>query len=220
MNEKTLNIVANCPIFCGIDSDMLSAVLTQNSCLRTFGTSETVFSSSCTDNCIGIIISGAALVFSDDSTKPVLLRKLVQGDLFGVSNVLSGEKFISRISAQEKCEVLFIPADAIRYLLEHDKKAMYNYIGFLSDRICFLNRKIACLTAGNAERRLALYLDSLSESDDFVLPLPLSSLATVLDIGRASLYRAFDSLVADGFISKSGKNIKILKRQEMLCQYI
>jgi DNA-binding IclR family transcriptional regulator len=38
----------------------------------------------------------------------------------------------------------------------------------------------------------------------------MTALAHALDIGRASLYRAFDALEKDGAISRDGKSIKIL----------
>ena len=128
--------------------------------------------------------------------------------------------------AHGRCEVLFIPADTVKYLLENDKTVMYNYVNFLSDRICFLNRKISCLTAGSVERRLALYLCSaievsfnVNENDavyDLALPVSFSSLATMLDIGRASLYRAFDRLEADGFITKNGNHITVRDFRRMI----
>ncbi len=226
MDKKFFNIITESEIFKGADERLLSSVLDSHSLLRTFYSGETVFSPSNDENLVGIIISGNAWVFSDDETKNVLLRTLSVSELFGVSNLFSKRKFVSRIIAHGRCEVLFIPANTVRFLLENDKTVMYNYINFLSDRICFLNRKISCLTAGSVERRLALYLCSAigvscgtSKNDtayDLELPVSMSSLATMLDVGRASLYRAFDRLEADGFISKQGNMITVRDLRRMI----
>ena len=85
---------------------------------------------------------------------------------------------------------------------------LYHYLDFLSGRIRFLNRKIGYLTAGSAERRLALYLASF-QKQELVLKDSISSLSELLDIGRASLYRAFDALEEQGLIRREGRSILV-----------
>ena len=47
----------------------------------------------------------------------------------------------------------------------------------------------------------------------------MTDLANTLDVGRASLYRAFDKLSEDGYIIKSEKIILIMDREEMISHY-
>jgi hypothetical protein len=42
----------------------------------------------------------------------------------------------------------------------------------------------------------------------------------MLNIGRASLYRAFDKFIADGFITKNGKVITLIDREALKNNYI
>lgn len=95
---------------------------------------------------------------------------------------------------------------------------MYNYLSFLSDRIDYLNKKITYITAGSAERKLATFFASF-EKAEFELPVSFSSLSDMLDIGRASLYRALDKLVSDGCIERDGNDIKIINKALMLEKY-
>ena len=111
-----------------------------------------------------------------------------------------------------------MPERAIKQLLEEDHAFLYQYLGFLSGRIRYLNRKIGYLTAGSAERRLALYLASLGEKT-VRLAESISALSELLDVGRASLYRAFDKLTDDGFIAKDGRTIHLLDTDGMLAAY-
>jgi predicted transcriptional regulator len=48
--------------------------------------------------------------------------------------------------------------------------------------------------------------------------MSMTALAHALDIGRASLYRAFEALAEDGVIIREGKTIKILSK-ELLDNY-
>ena len=138
--------------------------------------------------------------------------------MFGIANLFSDAPYISMIRAEGECRVLHISEGAIRTLLESDSGFLYRYLAFLSDRIRYLNRKIGFLTAGSAEQRLALYLASFG-GDTVRLEDSISSLSELLDVGRASLYRAFDRLTEDGFIRKEGRSITLLDRAGMQKAY-
>ena len=85
-----------------------------------------------------------------------------------------------------------------------------NPCGLLSERILFLNKKIYLLSSGTAEQRLASFLlDNVPEGSMSELPMPLNMLSLALNVSRASLYRAFDSLTQDGVIEKEGKKVCI-----------
>lgn len=165
------------------------------------------------------ILSGEAAVYSSDETHPILLRCLRAGDIFGVATLYAvcggGSGRISRIRAKGKLRMLRIPPDVIDDLLRESDGFRRAYLGFLSDRIAFLNRKIACVTAGSAERKLASWLLDLTDADEFALPVSVSDLSVMLDLGRASLYRAFDLLSEKQYIQKDGNRIRILDREAM-----
>ena len=220
MNEQFFKKISSASIFIGCDQEMLVRVLESENCkIKSFSSGETICEAHTVLRSIGIILSGSAVAMSQDRERNVLLRRFSQGDIFGVSGVFSqDEKFVSRISAKSPCSVAFISANGLRYLIENDKNVLYNYIEFLSDRIRFLNKKIKFFTSGSAERRLAVYLDSFGE-EEFTLTESMSAVAEMLDIGRASLYRAFDSLIADGFIIRDKDKIRILNREKMINHY-
>ncbi|MBE6600521.1 MAG: Crp/Fnr family transcriptional regulator [Ruminococcaceae bacterium] len=220
MNEQIFKKISGASIFLGCDPKLLTSVLESENCkIKSFSSGETICEAHSVLRSIGIILSGSAVAMSQDRERNVLLRRFAQGDIFGVSGVFGeDEKFVTRISAKGPCSVAFISANGLRELIENDKNVLYNYIGFLSDRIRFLNKKIKFFTSGSAERRLALYLDSFGE-DEFTIEESMSALAEMLDIGRASLYRAFDSLTADGFIIRDKDKIHVLNREKMINYY-
>lgn len=223
-NEITLDFLLSLPLFGGADREKLQEKLKNGifSC-HTYASGETVYCPEESNKRLIIFRSGEASVYSADQSRSLLLRTLGAGKTVGVANLFSSEGFVSRVIAVKKCETVEISADDFGKMLESDRALLYNYITFLSNKISYLNKKIVCLTAGSAERRLAFFLDSHASevgSDTFALPVPMNSLAEMLNLGRASLYRAADKLEADGFLVREGKNITLVSKEQMLTKYI
>ena len=108
---------------------------------------------------------------------------------------------------------MFLGRAAVEAVFAADPRTAIGYIAFLSEKIGFLNARLSTFTAESAEARLAGYiLRAAAGRDAFVSALPLSRLAELLGLGRASLYRAFDALCAAGAIEKKQKNITIKDR--------
>lgn len=168
---------------------------------------------------LGLLLDGRAEIHSADNGRTVVLRTMSAPGVFGAASLFCENNLpLSRIEAKSPCQVLYISLEAVRRLLTEDEGFRESYLTFLAGRVCFLNRKIQCFTAGSAERRLALWL--LSEEDRSVtLPASLSTLADMLDIGRASLYRALDKLEGDGLICRDGRKITVLSQDDILKKY-
>lgn len=167
----------------------------------------------CAVSCIN---HGSAAVYSLDEERPVLLRYLKAGELFGAASVFSGEAPISRVEAKEPTEILEVTRAAVSELLDTDAGFRSAFVAFLSDRIRFLNLRVSCVSAGSAERKLGYWLCSLSDEDSFDLPVSMSDLANLLDLGRASLYRAFDKLTSLGWLKRDGPHVELLDRRSIL----
>ena len=73
----------------------------------------------------------------------------------------------------------------------------------------------------DSKKKLALYIkEQLGESNTFTLDVSLSKLAVMLDLGRASLYRAIDTLENNNVILRNKKQIKAvdIKKLNKLCE--
>lgn len=223
-NKNTLELLLSIPLFSGADESKLEEHISVGKfTCHTYLSGEVIYSPDKEEKRLVIFRSGTASVYSADESRSVLLRTVTAGKTVGVANLFSSEKFVSRIIADKKCETVEITAADFRTLLESDGAILHNYISFLSNKICYLNKKIVYLTAGSAERRLAVFLDSHASDvgqDTFTLPVPMNSLAEMLNLGRASLYRAADKLESDGYIIRSGKSITLVSKEQMLTKYI
>ncbi|MBQ8342461.1 MAG: Crp/Fnr family transcriptional regulator [Clostridia bacterium] len=166
-----------------------------------------------------VLLEGHAAVFSADSGRNVILREIKAPAVFGAASLFCpGEAPLSRIEARTPCRALLFAPDAITALMDRDSSFRNAYLTFLAGRVQFLNRKILCFTAGSAERRLALWL-TLEENNTVTLPASLTALADMLNLGRASLYRALDKLEGDGLIRREGRVITLISQDELLRKY-
>lgn len=178
---------------------------------------EYIFSREVNPRALGIIISGTAQVEKGTPGHLIVMSRLIQGDVFGaVSLYASSERYVTGIKTLTPVAALIIPKRIMDKLIRTYPEISINYLTYLSERIYFLNRRIDCFTGGSAVQRLAGYF---LMSDAGTSGVPASHLASALDIGRASLYRAFEELEQAGAIHRDGKLITVLSR-EKLQQYL
>lgn len=179
------------------------------------------------DGCIGILIEGRAVIYSADEGRRTLLRFVSVGEEVGVASLFASSPLKTQIVAcgDSPAKTFTLSRDAVIELMKDDADGMIrtSLLSLLSDKAAFLNKRIACLSGGSAERRLAIYLRSLlppadSGVDcqcDIQIGMSMKALAAALDIGRASLYRAFDSLDSSNIIKRDGNTVVILSRTKL-----
>ena len=217
-HDQTARLLRTLPLFAKTEQEALAAWLaSSNATEQTVPTGQSLDRSG--QKHLGILLEGQAEIQSADSGRSVVLRTLRAPGIFGAASLFCNDPLpLSHIEARTACRVLYLPLAAVRLLLAEDDGFREAYLAFLAGRVCFLNRKIQCFTAGSAERRLALWLLS-EESTTFTLPTSLSTLADMLDIGRASLYRALDKLESEGLILRNGREITVKAPDEILKKY-
>jgi len=161
---------------------------------------------------IGFVISGECEVcrIKHDGGR-VKLNTLSRGQSFGISAVFSDGDFPTVIYAARRAEVVFITRDELMSLINAIPEVALNIIRFQNDRIAFLNKKIETFSAGTVEERLACFiLDEYRKQGSSELALNRMKTADKLGVGRASLYRALDSLADSGIIKPETKKIYII----------
>lgn len=161
-----------------------------------------------------VILKGRAQVTKEKNGHHVIMSTLREGDVFGAASLyIEREYFMTTVTAIEKCDVLSLSKEFTDYIFAQDISVVTNYISFLSDRIYFLNERIDSFTGGTAEQRLASFLcEEVKKAggNTVTLKQSITQLTKGLDVGRASLYRAFDELTEVGAIRREGKIITIL----------
>lgn len=179
---------------------------------RDYDRGETIYDSTLARPALALVLDGRVRVLHGR----VVMNTLCAGDVFGAAALFGqAESYASRVVADSSCRVAFIPQETVSAWMAAEPRIAENYVRFLSDRIRFLNRRLATLTAGQTDGKLWRFLLAYKGEDGVVcLPGGMRELADRLNMGRSSLYRSLDALTAAGRIERHGKTIRIVQEDE------
>lgn len=154
---------------------------------------------------LGFVLSGKVRVTRGD----LLVDVLAPGDWFGAAALFNErEDYPTTLTALADCEVLFLSQETVAELMERWPRAGVNYVHYLSGRICFLSDRLNSLAAGSAEEKVEQFLRRSADSDGVVC-VPATVVARALGLGRASVYRAFETLEERGVLKRDHKKFVI-----------
>lgn len=173
---------------------------------------ETIYTQQNSRRALALVLEGHIRVWQGK----VVMNDLFAQDVFGAAALFgSDEDYPSTVVAETDCRLLFIPQETVVAWMQAVPQVATNYVRFLSDRIRFLNRRLATLTAGQADGKLWRYLLAHRDENGVVTVIDgMRELAERLDMGRSSLYRSLDALTEAGKIRRERKKIVILKTEE------
>lgn len=161
--------------------------------------------------CLGVLLQGRIRVSKD----ALVVSTLAAGDVFGAAALFTdSEGYATTLTALTDCELVLLPQENVARLLRESPEFAENYVRYLSGRIQFLSSRLDAVSAGSAERKLAQYLLSAAGETDCV-SMSATQLSARIGVGRATLYRAFETLERDGVIRREGKHIHILCREKL-----
>ncbi len=88
------------------------------------------------EKALGVLLTGKAEAVAQERSA---LRSFGSGDVFGAAALFGGGEYVSMIRATAPCRVQYIPEDVLRQRVAEYPQTALNYIGFLSEKIRFLN---------------------------------------------------------------------------------
>lgn len=216
VTKKTLDALCESKLFMGISRKSIESLLdSQEKKVEVFKKGDVIYSQKNFESKIGFIIRGAVNVIKPATN--VTVNTLGKGEFFGAATLYSQrDTYVADIVAATETKVLFIDKETIGVLMLREQTMSINFITYLTDKLYYLNEKIDAFTGGTAENRLAKYLlESFGGYKTMQLKTPYTKLAVSLNIGRASLYRAFDTFIDGAIIEKDGKFIRLLNEEEL-----
>lgn len=159
---------------------------------------------------LGVVLRGRAEAVSVRSEKAVLTT-FDTGSIFGAAALFGDREYVSHIRATTDCRVQFLPESLLREWFVSYPEISLNYIGFLTDRVRFLNGKIAVYTCDGAAGKLYSWLSSNCDDNGEMPKLSMTKLAATLNIGRTSLYRALDELTEKQLIVYEDGKVRVIR---------
>ena len=159
---------------------------------------------------LGFVLSGKVRVTRGE----LLVDVLEAGACFGAAALFNRrEDYPTTLTALTDCQVLFLSQETVAELMERWPRAGANYVHYLSGRICFLSDRLNSLAAGSAEEKVEQFLRCSADADGVVC-VAATAVARALGLGRASVYRAFETLEERGILTRDHKRF-IFKPVEM-----
>ena len=201
-------------LFRGISSDAVSEML--NSVfveIKEVKSGDVIYSPLHFEQKVGFIVSGECVVERIRSEGENLqLNKLSPFDSFGILTLFScSDGFPTQIRAKKETVVAFISKKDMLALIEMSPAVALNIIGFMGERISFLNDKISTFSSDNVEQKFANFLIlEAKKQQNLSFDLNRKKTAEVINVGRASLYRAIDLFVKKGLVVFEDKKINIV----------
>ena len=170
---------------------------------------ETLYTTHRFEHSLGFVLSGKVRVTRGD----LFVDVLEPGMWFGAAALFNQrEEYPSTLTAMTDCEVLLLSQETVAELMERWPRAGVNYVHYLSERICFLSDRLNSLAAGSAEEKVEQFLRRSADADGVVC-VAATAVAQALGLGRASVYRAFETLEERGVLKREQKKF-ILKSNE------
>lgn len=201
-------LAAECPLFCGLPAEEADRWLADPRCVRgSFPRGAVIYEPRRFQRSLGLLLAGRVQV----GVGALVAGTVEPGELFGAAALFSPEPvYPATLTARAACDVLFFPQALAEERLAASPAAARRYMAYLSAHIRFLSGKLADLTAGSAERKLAQYLLERAQGETAVLDCSATTLARRLNVSRASLYRSFDALETAGVAERTRQVVRIL----------
>lgn len=207
MEQLTLN---DHPLFQRVPPELLEKAL-EGAELLSVAKGETAYDRHRFRRCLGILLEGRLQVRKE----ALLISTLQCGDVFGAAALFNElDDYPTTLTALADCLLLLVPQESVRTLLCSCGSFAENYVTYLSGRIRFLSTRLDTVTADRGESKLARYLLA-ADGGAGEVTLSATQLCQRIGVGRATLYRAFESLEAEGAIARTGKTICILNVEKL-----
>ncbi|MBR5344992.1 MAG: Crp/Fnr family transcriptional regulator [Clostridia bacterium] len=167
--------------------------------------------------CVGLVVSGLIDVWSvAPDGNGVLLSALRPGDCFGICNLLRGGQLETTLRCAAGSTVAYIPKERLEGAFEKDSRLALRYAALCNEKLQFLLRRIAMLTAQTARGRLVSWLLLHTEPDGRVVTdMTRTDLAAALSVSRAALYRELHALTEAGALSMEGEDMVVPDRRKL-----
>ena len=199
-------------LFYGMSCEQAEAIVKENQPrIMQYKKGECIFSPHEFYRMVGFVLSGECEVRrSSADSKNVIFNTLSPYDSFGAMAVFTDEEsFPTEIFARKNTAVLFFTKESIFSMIKTHPEISMNVINFLSRKILFLNKKLDTFSQTTVEGKLGAFLLYEYERCGPEFSLNCQRCAEKISAGRASVYRAIDSLVGAGLITYDNKKIFI-----------
>ena len=137
-------------------------------------------------------------------------------DLLGL-DAIHGGRYVSNAIVLETSMVCALPFEPLSRLCAGNPRVLQRLLSKMSQRIIQDEHRLSMLAQRSASRRMASFLLSLADarsvrglkSDEFILPMPRSDIASYLAFAAETVSRTLTALQHDGLIDVRHRRMRI-----------
>ena len=206
-------VVANLPLFGGVDAVHVRSVVAQSWTLSGLRGAAFVTIGARLPGVFAVAYGSVQLSMKNGGNEERVLRHVAARQTFGEASALLGRPSPYAAVVLTEAKVVVMPSAPLYALLEHDSAFAKALVAILAERKLELCAEIGAATLRKGAERLASYLvESAGEADAVQLPFSKTVLAARLGMQKETLSRLLRSLVAGGMIAVSRRRIALLDR--------
>ena len=143
MKRSFYESLSICPLFKGLTDKELKSISEEFISTTITEKNEIIFSEDKYQRALVIILKGSVTVTKHSGDTEILMSILKKGDIFGMATLFYEEdNYLTQIKASEKVTMAVISKENVIKILSLYPEVNKNYIGILSEKIHFLNKKI------------------------------------------------------------------------------
>jgi len=167
-----------------------------------------------------IIVKGRiAAEFQDFSGKVLKVETLKTSEPVASSILFAPQNNLPvNLTAETDVAICSIPRPQVIRLLQQNEGFLTNFLQDTGLRLSILAEKLRLVQFATITEKIASYLLDQADkqgTDSPIIPLTKETLAEIFGVTRPSLSRNFSQLCASGILSQAGRQIHILKREEL-----
>lgn len=218
--KKYLEILKKCPLFEGIHSEELLAML---DCLgakqEEFDKKYTIFSEGSPARRLGVLLSGSAQVIRlDYDGNRSILMEIQAGELFGEAFACAEvDELPISVVANEPCKVLLIENRRILQTCHRGcgfhHRLIYNLMKDLATKNLQLHQRSMIHSKRTTREKLLAYLAPMARKAEgavFTIPFDRQELADYLEVDRSGLSAEISKLRKEGILESRKKEFRLL----------
>jgi CRP-like cAMP-binding protein len=179
----------------------------------TYNTGDAVFRMGSPARAVFYLESGGVrLVRHGPGGEEVLLHDARAGEFFAEAS-LDSTRYHCDAIASEHTELLKVPADALRLLLDEDHDFARQWISMLARQLRAVRTRVERLSLKSAAARIQhlMLVEGHGPLCEVTLPGTLKDLARDLGLTHEALYRTLATLTREGVIEREGAVLRLVR---------
>lgn len=186
----------------------------------TFKKGELIFEQGNHSNYIYLLNKGIVKCHKiDESGKELTTALYKEDDLFGYASLLQNIPYQESATAIENCELVAVPKEELKEVLNKNHRVNFDLINLLSDNISEIKDQLLQMAYGSVRKKTAAtilqFAEKMNKKNNESIKISRSDLASVAGIATESLIRTLSAFNKEGLIDIEGRNIKIVDLESL-----